>query len=86
MKLVVDNDSNVEEFPAGNVQDIPEMLRILADDIEAGVWGDVETLVGVMVSSAGVSSVTYGENGSIYELAGILDAAKLQALADHVND
>jgi hypothetical protein len=81
VKLVVDNDSNVEELPVGNVQDIPEMLRCLADDIEAGVWGDVETLIAVMVVPAGVSSVTYGENGSIYELAGILDAAKMQAIA-----
>jgi hypothetical protein len=83
LRIVSDN---VTELPIGNVQDIPEMLRLLADDIEEGQWGDVATLIGVMVGPEGVAHVTYGEAGSIYDLMGIFETAKMQVFADHAND
>jgi hypothetical protein len=32
---------NVVRFPKSNLSDVPGMLRKLADDIEAGTWGEV---------------------------------------------
>lgn len=34
---------NVVQFPENNLQDVPANLRRLADDIEAGRYGDIAT-------------------------------------------
>jgi hypothetical protein len=51
LKLVSDN---VTELPVGNVRDLPQMLRYLADDIEAGELGSLTSLVTVLVRDDGL--------------------------------
>ena len=34
-------NDNVVKFPKSNLSDVPNMLRLLADNIEAGKYGDI---------------------------------------------
>jgi hypothetical protein len=81
MKLVVDN-SNVEQFPASNVRDLPSMARALADDLDKGLHGEVVSLITIMVRPDGLAISWWGENCTPYELMGLFEAAKLRVFAD----
>lgn len=87
MKLVVDNDSNVEEFPSGNLQDVAGMARRFADGVDDGDWFDIHRAVVVVQGEDGTLTLLgWGENTTSFELMGIFEAAKLQVFADHVSD
>src|SRR5690348_5464605 len=81
LKLISDN---TVELPVGNVRDIAGMLRLLADDVEAGVHGELTSLVTIAVQADGIALAWYGENCSHYELMGLFEAAKLRVFADDV--
>jgi hypothetical protein len=86
MSLKLVHDSNVETIPVGNVRDVPEMLRALADDIDGGAHGDVLSLISVIVRPDGLALAWYGENVTAYELMGLFEAAKLRVFADDCVD
>jgi hypothetical protein len=86
VKLVVDN-SNIEELPVGNLQDIGGMARRFADDLEAGEYGETYRVVVVLQrSDSSLAIMGWGENGSPYEFMGLFEAAKLRVFADDVID
>ena len=82
VSLIVDNDSNVADLPIGNVRDLAGMLRLLADDLDAGIHGEIISLVSLLVRADGIGIMTYGENCSSYELMGMFESAKLRVFAD----
>jgi hypothetical protein len=82
MKLVVDNDSNVEPLPVGNLMDIAGMARIFAEDIDTGKWGDATRALVIIQNDTGLTVLGWGENTSAYEMMGIFEAAKLRVFAD----
>lgn len=86
MKLIIDNE-NVSEFPIRNLNDVPQMARGFADDIDAGEWHEIHRAVVIVQHEDGsLSLLGWGENTSPYELMGLFEAAKLQSFADHVSD
>jgi hypothetical protein len=82
MKLVVDNDSNVEPIPIGNLMDIAGEARRFADEVESGSLGDVVSVTLLIESSDGLSRHTWGEVPSGYELIGMLETVKMAIIAD----
>lgn len=86
MKLVVNNDSNIETLPIGNLMDIGGMARIFADDVDAGKWGEVERTLVVIQNENGLTILGWGENTSAYEMMGVFEAAKLRVFADDALD
>lgn len=81
MKLVHDADDNVTPLEIANLSDIPDRLRELANDIEAGECGELDTVY-VMLIGNGLSTEYYGEALSRYELIGVLEHVKLTAFDD----
>jgi hypothetical protein len=49
---------NIVEFPKPSLHDIPQMLRNIADDIEAGDFGSVQS--GVMLLETDQTLHTFG--------------------------
>ena len=41
-------NDNVVKFPKSNLSDVPNMLRQLADDIEAGNYGDINLCLAIL--------------------------------------
>jgi hypothetical protein len=79
LRLAVDN---VSELPVGNLRDIPAELRELANTVERGEAGDVESCIFLVVREGGISIYVRGESCSAYELMGLFEAAKLRVFAD----
>jgi hypothetical protein len=86
VKLVIDNE-NITELPVRNLNDVPQMARGFADDIDAGEWGEICRAVVIAQGEDGSLTILgWGENTTAYELMGLFEAAKLQAFADHIAD
>ena len=81
IELAVDN-TNVVHMPVANVGDLPQMLRLLADDLAASAHGDVISVVSIVVRPDGLSIFGFGDNCSAYEMMGMFEAAKLRVFAD----
>ena len=52
---------NVVPFPERDINDIPRLLRQMADDIEAGSYGDVQSLASVMETDSTVLTFGFGQ-------------------------
>lgn len=76
MKLIVDNESNVETLEIKLVSDIAAMARRFADAVEAGEYGDVITAMILIDTPDNLHTETWGENLSRYESLGFLEFAK----------
>ena len=46
--------SNVYELPKATLADVPRVLRAIADEIEAGAYGEIDTAVVVLENKDGV--------------------------------
>lgn len=72
--------AKIVEIPCNNLADIPEMLRALADKIEAFEYGevaDIRTTVVVLHHSDGRTTVrSYGPASDYYYTVATLDIAK----------
>ncbi len=53
-------DLKVIEFPSRNVSDIPAMMRAVADDIEAGNFGEANTAICILEGSEGLNAFAWG--------------------------
>lgn len=84
MKLIVDN-SNVATIPVGNLMDLAGQARELADQIDAGEYGDVRRIL-VVLDGAPLKLQYWGDTATSYELMGILHAANMLVFADDVID
>jgi len=51
---------NIVEFPLPNLNDIPALLRRLADDIENGSYGAPDAFAAVMETDEGISLFGFG--------------------------
>jgi hypothetical protein len=74
LKVVSDN---TVELPVRNLMDIPSMARGFAEDLESDEYGEVTRVIVVLDSPDGLRTLQWGENISIYEAMGMLDAAKI---------
>lgn len=52
-------DLKVVQFPGENLNDIPAMMRAVADSIEKGEWGDVKFVAAVLVRRD-LAATTFG--------------------------
>lgn len=50
----------VVEFPARNLSDIPAMMRAVADDIEAGNYGEANAAICILEGSEGMNAFAWG--------------------------
>lgn len=75
IKIAVD-DTNVEAFPALNLQDIAACARKFADCLEAGDFGEISMAMLVIETQDTLETLHWGETISIREAIGIFDIAK----------
>lgn len=82
IRVVVDNE-NVHELGLPNLNNIPAMMRAVADQIEAGEHGEIEcaTLV-TFGPSTGVQSFHWGGNDGAHDRIGLLESAKFGILTN----
>lgn len=72
--------ADVLPFPKSNLSDVPAMLRRLADDIEAGVRGEVPLCIAIIPrEGAWPDLFGFGPNGDTSDAAivGHLEMAKM---------
>lgn len=72
ISLAVDN---VTELPVNNLNDIPAMMRKVADQIEAGEHGYVASATLVTEGEMGVGSFHWSESSNAHERIGMLHGA-----------
>ena len=53
-------DLKLVQFPTRNVNDIPAMMRAVADDIEAGNYGTAVAAICVLESEGGLNAFAWG--------------------------
>ena len=80
IKIAVDN-TNVEAFPALNLQDIAACARKFADEVEKGSFGEVVSAMLVIDSDEGMDTLHWGEAMNIREAIGTFDIAKAHFIA-----
>jgi hypothetical protein len=86
IKLAIDNESNVAPLPVYNVMDLGAMSRELGELFDEDAFGNVSSVVTLIVTDEGLRIKCSGENPSGYQLMGIFEAAKLQIFADNAFD
>lgn len=84
MTLRLVSDSNVEELPVGNLQDIAGMARRFAGYVDDGQWGQISRAIVLVEHEGGMTILPWGEATSPYELMGLFEAAKLRVFADDI--
>jgi hypothetical protein len=57
--------AEIHELPKATLQDIPRVLRAIADDIETGEYGEVE-MVAIVCQDAIGNVRTFGAGGADY--------------------
>lgn len=67
--------TNVVEFPNANLRDIPTMLRQLADDIEAEVYGKPFRMIAILDAEQ-VHSFGWGDSMDMLTAIGLLEIGK----------
>lgn len=82
MKLVVDNDSNVEELPIGNLMDVSGMARRFVDQLDNGEHGEVVRAMIIVQNEDGLNACLWGENASGFEKIGMLSTVQMMIFAD----
>jgi hypothetical protein len=85
IRLEVDN-TNVEQFPALNLQDIAACARRFADEVDKGAFGDISMAMLVVETADGLETLHWGESISIREAIGIFDIAKAHFIAKVLGD
>ena len=84
LKLVSDNpEPKPERFP---LTEYADSLRALADKIEAGDCGDVTHMATIIEYDGGLEICEAGERSNPHLLMGMLEAAKLMAFAEALDD
>lgn len=79
LRLVSDNaEPGLPDY--GN---IPEMLRQYANELEAGQYGDVASVI-LLLDGPNLNWLGCGEEPTPYELMGLFESAKLRVFADDV--
>lgn len=74
----------VVELPANNLRDIPAMLRQLADNIEAGVHGDVRAGACVLMrADRTMSAFGWGETDDVHSVGILTCGAAILANSRH---
>lgn len=71
---------NVVQLPVSNLMDVPVMLRRLADDIEAGNYGTVESVFSIVESETEIALFGHGEARDCFYNIGLLEYAKADML------
>jgi hypothetical protein len=80
LKVVSDN-SNVEAFPALNLQDVAACARKFADCVEAGDFGQISMAMLVIETPDSIETLHWGETINMREAIGIFDIAKAHFIA-----
>lgn len=80
IKIAVDN-TNVEQFPALNLQDIAACARKFAEEADKGTFGEISMAMLVVETADGLETLHWGETISIREAIGIFDIAKAHFIA-----
>jgi hypothetical protein len=65
----------VVPFTSPNLRDIPAMLRLFADDIEAGKHGEISKVMMAAMDSDECAVFGFGDVGSLAESIGIFHLA-----------
>lgn len=68
---------NVVPLPVSNLNDIPAMIRKLADAIENGDHGEVDTCLVVLDHDTGITQFGFGDVNGRYHVIGLLETAKM---------
>lgn len=79
LRLVSDNPA-----PAKPIGEYADSLRVLADKLEAGEFGEVTHLATVIEYDGGLEIAEAGERCSVHLLMGMFEAAKLMSFADAI--
>jgi hypothetical protein len=79
LKVAVDN-TNIEAFPGPNLRDIALMARKFADSVDAGEFGELETVLVMIEGSDGIQTLGWGDSISFRETIGSLEIAKAHLL------
>ena len=69
-----------------NLQNIPAMLRRFADDLERGDYGEIRTALMLLDTASEIHTFNWGASVTVFECAGLLEAAKLLTLNEHIGD
>jgi hypothetical protein len=85
LKVAVDN-TNVEAFPALNLQDIAACARKFADAVEAGDFGPIASAMLVLDTEDGMDTLHWGESMNIREAIGTFDIAKSYFIAKVIGE
>lgn len=84
LRLAVDN--SVSTLPVANLKDLGGMARDLGKALDNNEFGNVVTLVTLIVTDDGLSIHSFGECPSGYELMSMFETAKLQCFAEGVSE
>ena len=71
---------NIVPLPVQNLNNVPALARQLADDIEAGEYGNVSRVI-VVRDADDLHTFGWGDIGDAYAGVGLLDAAKFTMIA-----
>lgn len=85
LKVAVDN-TNVEAFPALNLQDIAACARKFADSVDAGEFGQIASAMLVLDVEDGMETLHWGEAMSLREAIGTFDIAKAHFIAKIIGE
>lgn len=80
LRLVSDNPEPLKS------SEYADSLRVLANRIEAGDFGDVTHLATVVEYDGGMAIEEAGERCSVHLLMGLFEAAKLMTFAEAMDD
>lgn len=80
LKVAVDN-TNVEAFPALNLQDIAACARKFADAVDAGEFGRIAMAMVIIETEDSFDTLHWGDAVSIREAIGTFDIAKAHFIA-----
>lgn len=76
MKLVVDNDTNIQELPVYNYSDIASCARRFGDELEAGKHGEPTRVILLLDKPTGLTVEYWGATANGLELMGLLSIAQ----------
>ena len=85
IRLEVDN-TNVEAFPALNLQDIAACARKFADAVDAGEFGEISMAMLVVETEGTIDTLHWGECINIREAIGTFDIAKAHFIAKVIGE
>ena len=66
----------VVPLPVANLNDIPGMARLFADEVAKGLFGNVRSAVVILDTDDEVHTIHWGECSTLHQAIGILETGK----------